>query len=300
MNFADVLILIIVKAECGLWGYTESLQNFLYVMNQPAELKPLVAPCRSLSPWAAFRWLRLGWADFKQVPHISLIYGLVMMVISVTITWLAYLAHSVVLAIALTAGFFFLGPIIAIGLYSLSRQLSNQVEPQFLRCLKEGKKNLSNELVLSFIFLIVFLIWARAASMLHIFFPSYSSMQFEDWLLFIGVGTLVGAVFAAVIFCVGAFSIPMLMDRKVDTVTAVITSINAVLKNKRAMLVWAASIVFLVLLGIATFYVGFVVVLPVVGHATWHAYRETIDADAWELGPGLGQSDAVDSGSDNK
>ncbi|WP_223787676.1 DUF2189 domain-containing protein [Marinicella meishanensis] len=264
------------------------------------ELKPLVAPCRTVPTWAALRWLQKGWADFKQVPRISLVYGLVMMVISVVITWVAYLAHSVVLAIALTAGFFFLGPIIAIGLYSLSRQLTNQVEPKFLRCLKEGKKNLSNELVLSFIFLIVFLIWARAASMLHIFFPSYGAMQLEDWFMFLGVGTLVGAVFAAVIFCVGAFSIPMLMDRRVDTVTAVITSINAVLKNKLAMLVWAGTIVLLVLLGMATFYLGFVVLLPVVGHATWHAYQETIDADAWELGPGLGQSTAAGSSVERK
>ena len=256
------------------------------------ELKPLVAPCRQLSPWVAFHWLKKGWLDFQQVPKISLSYGLVMMLISILITYVAYKAHSIVLAIALTAGFFFLGPIIAIGLYSLSRQISNGVPPQFLRCLKEGKKNMGNEMVLSFMFLIVFLIWARAASMLHIFFPSYSIMKAEDWFLFIGVGSLVGALFAAIIFCVGAFSIPMLMDRKVDTVTAVVTSINAVLKNKSAMLVWGLLIVVLIVLGILTFYIGFVFLLPIVGHATWHAYKDTIDADAWELGPGLGKTDA--------
>ncbi|MFC3194002.1 DUF2189 domain-containing protein [Marinicella sediminis] len=258
-------------------------------------LKPLLAPCRDLPTWIAFSWLRAGWQDFRQVMKISMTYGLVMMLISLLITWVAWQAHSVVLAIALTAGFFFLGPIIAIGLYSLSRQLSNQVEPQFLRCLKEGKKNLGNEMVLSFMFLIVFLIWARAASMLHIFFPSYTAMQLGDWLTFLGVGTAVGAVFAAIIFCVGAFSIPMLMDRKVDTVTAVVTSINAVLKNKKAMFVWALSIILLTVLGMVTFYLGFVVLLPVIGHATWHAYRDTIDADAWELGPGLGQSESADA-----
>jgi len=269
----------------------KNLKSSMQQSNQEP-IKPLVAPCRELSTWVAFSWLKAGWRDFTRVTRISMTYGLVMMLISILITWVAWQAHSVVLAIALTAGFFFLGPIIAIGLYSLSRQLSNQVEPQFLRCLKEGKKNLGNEMVLSFMFLIVFLIWARAASMLHIFFPSYSAMQAEDWLTFLGVGTAVGAVFAAIIFCVGAFSIPMLMDRKVDTVTAVITSINAVLKNKRAMLIWAMSIIVMMVLGMATFYLGFVVLLPVVGHATWHAYRDTIDADAWELGPGLGQSSA--------
>ncbi len=251
--------------------------------------KPLVAPCRSVAISAPFVWLAKGLADFKQVPKMSLTFGFVMMLISLLITFVAYKAHSIVLAIAMTAGFFFLGPVIAIGLYSLSRQISNQVPPEFMRCLKEGKKNLGNEMVLSFMFLIVFLIWARAASMLHIFFPSLDSMQLEDWYLFLGVGTLVGALFAAIIFCVGAFSIPMLMDRKVDTVTAVITSINAVLKNKLAMLVWGFLIVLLIVVGIMTFYLGFMVLLPVVGHATWHAYQETIDADAWELGPGLGQ-----------
>ncbi len=260
----------------------------------PNESKPLIAPCRNLTPLVAVEWLKKGFADFKEVKTISLLYGIVMMLISVLITYVAYSAHSIVLAIALTAGFFFLGPIIAIGLYSLSRQISNGVPPQFMRCLKEGKKNMGNEMVLSFMFLIVFLIWARAASMMHIFFPSYTAMKPEDWYLFLGIGSMVGAVFAAIIFCVGAFSIPMLMDRKVDTVTAVITSINAVLNNKLAMLVWAFIIVGLIVIGILTFYIGFVVLLPIVGHATWHAYKETIDADSWELGPGLGQTKEPD------
>ncbi len=254
----------------------------------PAEtyVQPIVAPCRVLPYAAPFKWLKKGWADLKQVPKISLGYGLAMTLISVLITFVAYKAHSIVLAIAMTAGFFFVGPIIAIGLYSLSRQISNDVSPLFMRCWREGKNNLGNELVLSFMFLIVFLVWARAASMLHIFFPS--TMNPSDWLMFLGVGTLVGAIFAAIIFCVGAFSIPMLMDRQVDTVTAVVTSINAVLKNKLTMLIWGLLIVVLVLVGIVTFYIGFIVLLPLVGHATWHAYKDTIDADAWELGPGLG------------
>ncbi len=249
-------------------------------------IKPIVAPCRVLHYSAPFNWLKKGWSDLWQVPKISLTYGLIMMLTSLLITFVAYKAHSIVLAIAMTAGFFFMGPIIAIGLYSLSRQIHNNVPPQFLRCLREGKKNLGNEMVLSFMFLIVFLVWARAASMLHIFFPA--TMLPEDWLMFLSMGTVVGGIFAAIIFCVGAFSIPMLMDRQVDTVTAVVTSINAVLKNKFTMLVWGVVIVVLVVIGILTFYVGFIVLLPWVGHATWHAYKETIDADAWELGPGLG------------
>jgi len=259
--------------------------------NQEEYIKPLVAPCRAIGIDAPFRWLRKGWEDFKRVPRLSLGYGIVMMLISLLITYVAYSAHSIVLSIALIAGFFFMGPAIAIGLYSMSRQLDNGVTPQFLRCLKEGKRYLGNEMVLAFIFLIVFLIWARAASMVHIFFPSISSMELMDWVKFLTIGSAVGAIFAAVIFCLGAFSIPMMMDRNVDAVTAILTSINAVLKNKRVMILWGLTIVTLILLGIATFFIGFAVLLPIVGHASWHAYREVVDAEQWELGPGLGKED---------
>jgi uncharacterized membrane protein len=254
-------------------------------------IKPLVAPCRIITMDAPFRWLKKGWADFKSVPRLSLTYGIVMMLISILVTYVAYSAHSIVLAIALIAGFFFLGPALAIGLYSMSRQLDNGVTPQFLRCLREGKKNLGNEMVLSFVFLIVFLIWARSASMMHIFFPSISNIQTGDLYMFFGVGSAVGAIFAALVFCFGAFSIPMMMDRNVDAITAILTSINAVLKNKKVMVFWGIIIVSLILIGIATFFIGFAILLPVVGHASWHAYREVVDAEQWELGPGLGKDE---------
>ena len=150
---------------------------------------------------------------------------------------------------------------------------------------------MGNEMVLAFVFLIVFLIWARAASMVHIFFPSMSSMSINDWLVFLSIGSAVGAIFATVVFCFGAFSIPMLMDRNVDAITAILTSINAVLKNKLVMIVWGLIIVGLILIGIATFFVGFAILLPIVGHASWHAYREVVDAEQWELGPGLGKDE---------
>ena len=252
-------------------------------------IKPLVAPCRNVDMDAPARWLKKGWYDFKRVPRLSLTYGIIMMLVSLLITYIAYNAHSIVLAIALIAGFFFMGPAIAIGLYSISRQLNNDVKPMFLRCLREGKKYFGNEMVLAFIFLIVFLIWARAASMVHIFFPSMSSMDVMDWVKFLGIGTAVGAIFAMVVFCIGAFSIPMLMDRNVDAVTAILTSINAVLKNKFVMAVWGLTIVMIILLGVATAFIGFAIFLPVIGHASWHAYREVIDAEQWELGPGLGK-----------
>ena len=90
------------------------------------------------------------------------------------------------------------------------------------------------------------------------------------------VGTAVGAIFAGLVFVASAFSLPMMLDRNTDAITSALTSINAVKSNIPAMLVWAALIVSLVLVGFATAFVGFAVVLPWIGHATWHAYRETI------------------------
>jgi uncharacterized membrane protein len=250
---------------------------------------PVVAPSRTIGLDAPLRWLKLGWQDFKSIPLLSLGYGVVMLIITLLIAWVAWTAQSLVVAIALTGGFFFIGPALAIGLYSMSRQLESGVTPMLMRCVREGHKNMGNELVLSLMFLIVFLLWARAASMVHIFFPSYGNATVADLGQFLGIGTLVGAIFAAVVFCVGAFSIPMLLDRTVDAVTAVLSSISAVLNNKVAMAVWGMVIIASVLLGIVTGFIGLVVILPVIGHATWHAYKEVIDASAWERNPGVGE-----------
>lgn len=255
-------------------------------------IQPIIAPSRTVGLDAPVRWLKLGWQDFKSIPRLSLGYGIVMLFIASLVAWVAWQAQSLVVAIALIGGFFFIGPAIAIGLYSMSRQLESGITPKFMRCVREGHKNMGNELVLSLMFLIVFLLWARAASMVHIFFPSFGHATASDLSLFLGIGTAVGAIFAAVVFCVGAFSIPMLLDRKVDAVTAVLTSISAVLRNKMAMALWGLVIMASVLVGLALGFIGLAVTLPVIGHATWHAYQEVIDASAWERNPGVGQNSA--------
>jgi uncharacterized membrane protein len=92
---------------------------------------------------------------------------------------------------------------------------------------------------------------------------------------------MVGSIFALITFAASAFSLPMLIDRRVDSVTAVVTSVNAVLRNKKVMLLWAAVIVASAAIGFATALIGLIVTMPLIGHASWHAYRETIDGTAW-------------------
>ena len=240
---------------------------------------PFVAPCNKLSLGAPFRWLKLGWKDIRRAPRQSLLYGLALMLISYTVAILAWSLGSFIVMVALMSGFMFIGPVLAIGLYSISCQIQNGKNPVLGYCLREGKRHIGNEIMFAAILLVVFLLWARAASTVHIFFPEETNHSWSDMALFLSVGTAIGALFSAVIFCASAFSLPMFMDRKVDVVTAIITSINAVFRNKGPMLIWASIIV---IASAAGFFTGTLfILLPLIGHATWHAYQETIVADDW-------------------
>jgi len=249
--------------------------------NAHANELPFVAPCNKLKMDAPVRWLHLGWEDIKRAPKQSLTYGFIIVLLSYAVSSMVWVYGGLGLLTSLLSGFVFLGPVLAIGLYSISCQIQAGMEPQLGYCLREGKRHLSNELVFAVILTVVFLVWARAASLVHIFFPSESNADWTQFVVFLTVGTLIGSIFSAIIFCFSAFSLPMIMDRKVDVVTAVITSINAVLRNRAVLALWVCIIVLIVAIGFATAFIGFIILMPLVGHATWHAYQETINAEAW-------------------
>ena len=246
----------------------------------PDEL-PFAAPCRNLAIGAPLHWLRLGWADLRAAPRQSLSYGLVMLALSYLITAATWRFGNLGLYLGLVSGFVFVGPWLALTLYSISRRLEEGRRVSLARSMGDAARAVGNALVFAVILTVVFLVWARAATMVHVFFPPTENPSWSELAPFLAVGTAVGAFFSAIVFAASAFSLPMLMDRRTDTVTAVVTSINAVLRNKRAMAVWAAIIVACVLIGAVTAWLAFVVLLPLIGHATWHAYRRTIDARQW-------------------
>jgi uncharacterized membrane protein len=185
------------------------------------------------------------------------------------------------LYVGLASGFVFVGPFLAMGLYSISYQLEHDRAPTLAFSLQEGRAHLRDTLVLGVCLLVVLLVWARASMIMSVFRPSDAFPTWHDLIPYLSIGTAVGALFSAIVFSATAFSLPMLLDRRADAVTAVVTSINASLRNKQAMLVWAAIIVSTVVVGFATMFIGLVVLTPVIGHATWHAYREAIDASQW-------------------
>lgn len=244
---------------------------------------PFIAPCRPLSPADPLRWLELGWADFKRAPAISLAYGGFIVLLCYALAFSTWKIGGYILILSLMSGFVFIAPVLALGLYSISCQLQRGLQPQIGYCLREGRRHIGNELVLSMILLVILLLWARAASMVHVFFPMEAHPTLTDLAVFLTVGTIVGALFSSLVFMASAFSLPMLLDRKVDPVTAVLTSVNAVLRNKGALLVWALLIGLALLMSVMTALLGLAVAMPLLGYATWHGYRATIDASRWPI-----------------
>jgi len=241
---------------------------------------PFVAPCRELSPWAPFRWVRLGISDLLQAPQQSLFYGLAIALMIGIVSLLAWLKGSQWIMFAMLGGFVFLAPLTCIGLYAISAQLERGQPALMTRSLRAAfSRHLGNQMIFAIVLLIIFLIWARAAILITIFIPADGELTIRELWPYLSFGSIVGAVFAAVTFGASAFSLPMIMHRDVDSITAIVTSVNAVLRNKRAMVIWLTIIVASLLLGLMTAFVGLIVIVPVIGYAAWHGYLETIDAD---------------------
>lgn len=247
----------------------------------PTDALPFVAPCRRLPALAPLRWLRLGWRDLIAAPRASLTYGAGICLLSAAISTIGWRYGSGWMLLVLLSSFIFVAPVLAIGLYAISAQLERGEHASLGRCLVDIRRRLGDQLVYSLILMVICLVWVRAGSGVQIFYPESGQPSRAELATFFAIGSAVGSVFALVVFAASAFSLPMLLDRRTDSITAVVTSINAVLRNKPAMIVWIALILGAVAIGFATALLGLAVTMPLIGHATWHAYRETIDASAW-------------------
>jgi uncharacterized membrane protein len=245
------------------------------------DARPFVAPCRRLAPGAPLDWVKRGWQDFRSAPAQSLSYGLVIAALSWAVTAIGLRMGSYWAVLVLLSGFVFVAPVLALGLYSISRQLGAGQKPSLGRCFGEQRRGLGTAMVFALALLVVFLVWARAGSMLHVFFPVEGHPDWRQLAGFLAIGSAVGSVFALITFAFSAFSLPMICDRDTDAITAVVTSVNAVLRNKPAMAAWILLIVGLTAVGFATALIGLAVTIPLLGYATWHGYRDTIDASAW-------------------
>ena len=243
---------------------------------------PFVAPCRDLELFAPFNWVRKGLADLRKAPVPSMVYGVLATILIAAIFMLAWGYGSYWFVFAMLGGFVFLAPVACIGIYAISAQIERGETVSMRRTFRAaGQRYIGNEMIFALVLLVIFLLWVRAGSVISIFFPTESDYGWRDLLGYLSVGTFVGAIFTGITFCASAFSLPMIMHRDVDAVTAVVTSVNAVLRNKAAMFVWISLILFGLVLGVATAFVGLIFILPLIGFASWHGYLDTIDASAF-------------------
>jgi uncharacterized membrane protein len=266
--------------RCG--GKRELVQERAMPMSQPHEptQAPLWADCRIL-PWTApLTWLSAGWGDYWRAPGLSFIYGALITVLSAMVSWFAWSLGRFALLSLLLSGFVFVAPLLAVGLYSVSRDLGNQMQPRLQRSFELARRLIGQAGVLTLLLLVVLLVWSRAGMLLYALMPVQAGDR-GALLELLAVGSAVGALFASFVFAMVAFSLPMIADRGVDMVTACLSSIHAVLRNKLAAMVWAGAIVVLIALGVLLGLVGLIVVMPWLAYATWHGYLAVLDPTPW-------------------
>jgi uncharacterized membrane protein len=236
------------------------------------------------APWA---WLAAGWRDLWTVPWISLVYGALFAAVAAAMVLGLTVGGLEALVLALGGGFLLIGPIAAVGLYEASRRLEKGEQVTFGAVLA-GARSAPGQLgffgaVLAF----CYFVWLQLASLLFMLFfggrPVPPASDFVPTLLFsphglglLVTGTIVGGIVAAIVFSISVVSVPLLMTRPIDAVSAMAASVRAVIANWQPMALWAALIAGFMALGIATLFVGLVVTFPLVGHATWHAFRDTV------------------------
>jgi uncharacterized membrane protein len=249
-----------------------------------AAAEPPASPIvlRRLRPSDPLRWLALGWRDFTRAPGIGLFYGGCFMVMGWAL--LAVFEHAPAYTLALSAGFLLLGPFLCLGLYRVSQRLESGERPDFGDSLLAWDTRTAQLGIFGFVLLVLEMLWGRAT--LVVFAVSFEGMpDFKGSLLallepenlpFILAWATVGALFAGLIFAVSVVAIPMILHRQTDAVTAGLTSLRLVLTQTAVMLLWGAVIAVLVALAMLPWFAGLLVVGPVLGHASWHAYRAAV------------------------
>ena len=239
-------------------------------------------PCATLPAGAPLRWLAAGWRDLRRAPGLSLLFGAVIVLVSIALSLLAWSLGRFALLATLLSGFVFVAPLLCVGLYCVSRGLERGRTPRLRDSFVLARRVIGQAGVFAIVQGVIVLLWSRAGMMVGAFFPIDESNAGTLW-EFLVIGSAVGSIFAALTFAVTVFSLPMIADRDVDMVTAGISSANAVLRNKPAMLVWAGLIVVLTALGFLTGCLGFAVLMPWLAYAAWHGYRDTLQPEGWPL-----------------
>ena len=239
---------------------------------------------RHLPVGAAFGWLSAGWRDLMIRPDLSLVYGLAVFVVSVVFIWMMFaLGWDYILFPAL-AGFMIVAPVLAVGLYAKSRAIAVGERPTIEAMLAVKPRAGAQIFFTGLLLCLLMLLWMRAAVLIYALFfgiRPFTGLDHVVSIIFttpvglamLVVGSLVGGLFAAFGFAISVFSIPMLLDQRTDALTAMATSMAMVWNNLVPTIVWGGIVLTLLAVSVATGLIGLIVIFPLLGHATWHAYR---------------------------
>lgn len=239
---------------------------------------------RAIATDRPLHWLRQGMQDVMHTPAPSLGMGVLIAAVGMLLSTAAWKATYI--APALLGGFLLVGPFLAIALYGLASQLEEGEAPHLRDSLQAIRANAGSIALFGLMLALTYIFWERMAAILFAFYYSGEAIHLSQlmagvlsgqylglMLIFLGAGALL----AGAVFALSVVSAPMLVDRPVDVVTAALTSLRCCLRNPLPMLLWAALIAGLTLLGFATLMLGMIFVFPLLAHASWHAYREMVE-----------------------
>ena len=230
-------------------------------------------------------WLKAGWGDLAANPLPSLAYGLLFALGGdiIVLTVLDY-PHLVTLAFS---GFFLVAPLLAAGLYELSRAHADGKKIFFIESLQCFRRNGQSLAMFGLVLALIALMWERLSAIIFALLGAHAGLGTHaflneiilsgDYPSFIATWFVIGGLLAVAVFALAVVSVPMILDRDSDPVTAMVTSLYAFASNPGTLLLWAALLVTLTLIGFATLFFGLVLIMPILGHASWHAYKDLVE-----------------------
>ncbi len=250
--------------------------------NPPGMNPPGIRVVADDRPWA---WLQAGWQDLTRIPGVSLAYGAGFVAAGYLLSFLLWHSDGFHLVLPLAGGFLLIAPFAAVGLYDASRRLGTGEPVSLTSALLAWRRPLQ---VASFglILLLLHFAWMRTALLWFVLYfhggtPPLDRLPLylieAQNLPFLVIGTLLGGAFAAITFAISVVSLPLLLDRDIDVVSALLISLRAVLANPKAMLLWAGLIALFTAVGLVTLFFGLGLLFPLVAHASWHAYKDVVE-----------------------
>jgi len=264
-------------------GHAES--DYIGCMTPTASSPPQLAPPQRIPLGSPLRWLARGWRDLNETRFLGMFYGVVFVAMGLAIEWVYGALWQ--MTMGLTAGFFLMGPFVCCGIYDLSRQRQEGAAIDLRASMLSWLDNWKSIGFFAAILTFLMIVWARVSVVIFALLsphemPSvagvFERLLSRDNLDFLAIWAAVGSLFASLAFAMSVVSVPLLVDRRADTLEAIFRSVQALWLNPLVMFFWALTIVTIIGASLAFFLPALAITAPLIGHATWHAYKDLLEA----------------------